>query len=145
VAPGARRAATRYDPARKTRHLLARHRDFGEFKVPGLRHVARTAPCLHDGQKATLEAVIDHDDRLSLDRLHADGEQILRPLQLGGSGRADLLAFLRSLDGGAAPASGAGGSCRTRRHAGPETRRPRGLLVCPHGRGRRRDASSILA
>ena len=93
------------DPALKTRHVLAQHRNFGEFKVPGLRHVAQTAPYLHDGQKATLADVVDHYDTLSPDRLHADGEQILKPLQLRGSERADLLAFLHSLDGGATDAS----------------------------------------
>jgi hypothetical protein len=74
--------------------VLAQHRNFGEFKVPGLRHVAQTAPYLHDGQKATLADVVDHYDTLSPDRLHADGEQILKPLQLRGTERADLLAFL---------------------------------------------------
>ena len=91
------------DPATKTRHLIAQHRNFGEFKVPGLRNVARTAPYLHDGQLPTLDAVLDHYANLSPDRLHADGEQILKPLQLQGSDRADLLAFLRSLD---SPATG---------------------------------------
>lgn len=87
----------RPDPATKTRHVLAQQRNFGEFKVPGLRNVARTAPYLHDGQKPTLDAVLDHYATLSPDRLHADGEQILQPLLLQGSDRADLLAFLRSL------------------------------------------------
>lgn len=91
------------DPALKTRHVLSQHRNFGEFKVPGLRHVAQTAPYLHDGQKATLGDVVDHYDTLSPDRLHADGEQILKPLQLQGSERVDLLAFLHSLDGGPVP------------------------------------------
>lgn len=86
------------DAATKTRHLIAQHRNFGEFKVPGLRNVARTPPYLHDGQLPTLDAVLDHYAKLSPDRLHADGEQILRPLVLQGSDRADLLAFLRSLD-----------------------------------------------
>jgi cytochrome c peroxidase len=85
------------DAATKTRHVLAQHRNFGEFKVPGLRSVARTAPYLHDGQLATLDAVLDHYAGLSPDRLHADGEQILKPLLLAGSDRADLLAFLHSL------------------------------------------------
>ena len=93
------------DVALKTRHVLAQHRNFGEFKVPSLRNVAQTAPYLHDGQKATLADVVDHYDTLSPDRLHADGEQILKPLQLRGTERADLLAFLHSLDGGAAAAS----------------------------------------
>lgn len=98
-------AAGTEDPALKTRHVLAQHRNFGEFKVPGLRHVAQTAPYIHDGQKATLADVVDHYDTLSPDRLHADGEQILKPLQLRGTERADLLAFLHSLDGGATAAS----------------------------------------
>lgn len=81
----------------KTRHVGLQHRNFGEFKVPSLRNVADTAPYLHDGQLATLDDVVDHYSTLNLDRLHADGEQILKPLQLGDGERADLLAFLRSL------------------------------------------------
>jgi cytochrome c peroxidase len=78
----------------KTRHVQLQHRNFGEFKVPSLRNVAQTAPYLHDGQwprwpggAALLE--------LNLDRLHADGERILEPLQLTPAEAADLLAFLR--------------------------------------------------
>jgi cytochrome c peroxidase len=92
------------DPATKTRHLVSQHRNFGEFKVPGLRNVARTAPYLHDGQQPTLDAVLEHYETLSPDRLHADGEQILKPLQLQGTDRSDLLAFLRSLDSRLPPA-----------------------------------------
>ena len=97
-----RAAPGRDDPALKTRHVLAQHRNFGEFKVPSLRHVAQTAPYLHDGQKANLADVVNHYDGLSPDRLHADGEQILKPLHLRGTDQADLLAFLRTLDGGLA-------------------------------------------
>lgn len=101
------------DAAVKTRHLIAQHRNFGEFKVPGLRNVARTGPYLHDGQLPTLDAVLDHYARLSPDRLHADGEQILRPLALQGSDRADLLAFFRSLGSPLLPVPGGAGSpCR---------------------------------
>lgn len=80
-----------------TRHVALQHRNFGEFKVPGLRNVADTAPYMHDGQLATLDAVVDHYSNLNLDRLHADGEQILKPLRLSAGERADLVAFLRSL------------------------------------------------
>ena len=80
-----------------TRHVALQHRNFGEFKVPGLRNVADTAPYGHDGQLATLGAVVDHYSNLNLDRLHADGEQILKPLRLNDGERADLVAFLRSL------------------------------------------------
>lgn len=82
---------------RKTRHVALQHRNFGEFKVPSLRNLAHTAPYLHDGQLATLEAVLDHYSTLSPDRLHADGEQILKPLHLNAGERADLVAFLQSL------------------------------------------------
>jgi cytochrome c peroxidase len=81
----------------KTRHVTLQHRNFGEFKVPSLRNVADTPPYMHDGQLATLQSVIDHYDQLNLDRLHADGELILRPLQLTAGQRADLLAFLQTL------------------------------------------------
>lgn len=85
------------DEAVKTRHVQATHRQFGEFKVPGLRQVARTAPYMHDGQLATLEDVVRHYAELRPERLHADGEQVLRPLRLSPGETRDLLAFLRSL------------------------------------------------
>jgi len=85
------------DEALKTRHVEATHRHFGEFKVPGLRQVARTAPYMHDGQLATLEAVVQHYSELNLERLHADGEQVLRPLRLSPQEAQDLVAFLQTL------------------------------------------------
>ncbi|NIP99687.1 MAG: cytochrome-c peroxidase, partial [Nitrospinaceae bacterium] len=33
------------------------------FKTPGLRHVTRSAPYMHNGTKKTLEAVIEFYDR----------------------------------------------------------------------------------
>ena len=86
-----------HETPRKTRHVDLQHRNFGEFKVPSLRNGVHTAPYLHDGQLATLEAVLDHYSTLSPDRLHADGEQILKPLHLSAGERADLVAFLQSL------------------------------------------------
>lgn len=83
--------------ATKTRHVDPQHRNFGEFKVPSLRNVADTAPYMHDGQLATLDDVVRHYSELNLDRLHADGLQILVPLKLSDPERADLVAFLRTL------------------------------------------------
>jgi len=86
------------DPrATATRHVVQLHRHFGEFRVPGLRQLAHTAPYMHDGSLATLEEVVRHYSELNEERLHADGERILRPLQLTAGQSADLLAFLRSL------------------------------------------------
>ena len=102
--------ATLLDPAEatKTRHVAAEPRHFGEFKVPGLRHVAATAPYMHDGSLATLADVVGHYDRIDLERLHADGERILVPLQLTPAERADLLAFLDSLGGPVVAPAGLG-------------------------------------
>lgn len=86
----------------KTRHVLAQHRNFGEFKVPSLRNVAETAPYMHAGQYATLADVVQHYSALNLDRLHADGEQILEPLRLTAAEAADLVAFLGTLSDPAA-------------------------------------------
>jgi cytochrome c peroxidase len=81
----------------KTRYIAIQHRNFGEFKVPSLRNVVDTAPYMHDGQLATLSAVIEHYSKMNPERLHADGEQILKPLNLSDGERRDLAAFLRSL------------------------------------------------
>jgi cytochrome c peroxidase len=95
------------DPTRAnavaTRHLRLEHRHWGEFKVPGLRDVARTAPYMHAGSLATLADVIAHYSALNEDRLHADGERILRPLRLDPGEAADLAAFLETLSSAPAP------------------------------------------
>ena len=81
----------------KTRQVSLEHRNFGEFKVPGLRNVARTAPYMHNGSLATLVDVVQHYSELNPDRLHADGESLLKPLRLSAGESADLVAFLESL------------------------------------------------
>jgi cytochrome c peroxidase len=81
----------------KTRQVELQHRNFGEFKVPSLRNVAQTAPYMHDGSLATLADVVRHYSEISPDRLHADGEAILKPLRLSADEAADLVAFLESL------------------------------------------------
>jgi cytochrome c peroxidase len=81
----------------KTRQVAIEHRNFGEFKVPSLRNVAQTAPYMHDGSIATLADVVRHYSEINPDRLHADGESLLKPLRLSPAESADLLAFLESL------------------------------------------------
>lgn len=80
-----------------TRHVEKTHRNWGEFKVPSLRNTALTAPYMHNGSLATLRDVIDHYSELNEERLHSDGEKILRPLNLSNSEKDDLEAFLNSL------------------------------------------------
>jgi cytochrome c peroxidase len=80
-----------------TKHVEAQHRNFGEWRVPGLRNVARTAPYMHNGSLATLRDVAAYYSNVNEDRLHADGEKILRPLRLSDEELSDLVAFLESL------------------------------------------------
>jgi cytochrome c peroxidase len=80
-----------------TRHVELQHRNFGEFRVPGLRGVALTAPYMHDGSLATLRDVVKHYSELDEERLHADGERVLKPLKLTQREVDDLLSFLHTL------------------------------------------------
>ena len=80
-----------------TRHVEAQHRNFGEWRVPSLRNVALTAPYMHDGSIATLREVVVHYSELDEDRLHADGEQILKRLALSANEIDDLVEFLKTL------------------------------------------------
>jgi cytochrome c peroxidase len=89
------------DPGRTTatgtRHVELQHRNFGEWRVPGLRNVARTAPYMHNGSLTTLRDVVMHYSEIREDRLHADGERILKRLDLNEAEVGDLVAFLESL------------------------------------------------
>jgi cytochrome c peroxidase len=77
--------------------------DDGRFKSPSLRNVELTAPYMHDGRLATLDAVIDHyatgvQPHPNLDpRLRVPNDGSPRVLQLSPQDRADLIAFLRTL------------------------------------------------
>ena len=89
------------DPARSTatstRHVEPEQRNFGEFKVPTLRNAVLNAPYMHDGSFATLREVIRHYSELNEERLHADGQNILKPLRLTPDESNDLLVFLESV------------------------------------------------
>jgi cytochrome c peroxidase len=84
-----------------TRHVSLEQRNFGEFKVPSLRNLESSMPYMHNGSLATLRDVVKHYSEISPDRLHSDGEAILKPLHLSDGETADLVAFLQTLsDGG---------------------------------------------
>lgn len=85
------------------RHVVLEPRHFGEFRVPGLRQLARTAPYMHDGSLKTVQDVVRHYSELNPERLHADGVALLQPLKLAPAEAADLAAFLGSLS---VPAAG---------------------------------------
>ncbi|HEU4646516.1 MAG TPA: cytochrome c peroxidase [Burkholderiales bacterium] len=92
----------RRSTATGTTHVRLEHRNFGEFRTPSLRNLALSAPYMHNGSRETLRDVLDHYSTVSPDRLHADGEAILRALNLTARETDDLVAFLETLsDGGA--------------------------------------------
>lgn len=106
------------DPAADPRALLTRQvvmepRHFGEFRVPGLRQLRHTAPYWHDGSAAGLQDVVRHYSQLDENRLHADGERILRRLNLSPEQTRDLVAFLRSLSSARLPDQARTGSPST--------------------------------
>jgi cytochrome c peroxidase len=72
----------------------------GPVRVPTLRNIAVTAPYMHDGRFATLDAVLDHYQRVGHlpDSRHGGRrDPRLRPFTLDATAREDLKAFLRSL------------------------------------------------
>lgn len=82
------------DPGRERISLLAE--DFGKFKTPSLRNIARTAPYMHDGTMATLDEVLDHF--ASGGQAHPNRSPLLQTFVLDEQERADLLAFLNALN-----------------------------------------------
>lgn len=72
----------------------------GRVRVPMLRNIALTAPYMHDGRFATLDAVLDHYQRVGRtpDSRHGGRrDPRLRPFTLKTTEREDLKAFLNSL------------------------------------------------
>jgi len=69
--------------------------DRGRFRAPTLRNVAVTAPYMHDGRFATLEAVIDHYAKGGSPA--PDRSPLVKGFALTGEERRDLVAFLESL------------------------------------------------
>jgi cytochrome c peroxidase len=65
------------------------------FKTPTLRNVALTAPYMHDGSLASLEAVVDYYDRGGNANPGLDAD--IKRLDLTSSERAALIAFLTAL------------------------------------------------
>jgi cytochrome c peroxidase len=81
-----------------TRHVEAQHRNWGEFRVPPLRNVARTAPYMHNGSLASLADVVRHYSEVDEERLHGDdGARLVRPLRLTSREALDLVSFLETL------------------------------------------------
>ena len=81
-----------------SKHIAKRKEDWGSFRTPSLRNVAKTSPYMHAGQLATLDDVLEHYSTLE-NFVSADHhrETILEPLNLTEQQKTDLIAFLESL------------------------------------------------
>ena len=71
----------------------------GAFKAPTLRNVAETAPYMHSGQFADLDAVLDHYNKATTSRKAPIGHSDLLPINLTAEELAQLKAFLHTLTG----------------------------------------------
>lgn len=71
--------------------------DKGAFKTPGLRHITRSAPFMHDGSEATLEEVIDFYDRGG--DIAENRSPFITPLGLTQQEKKDLVEFMKALEG----------------------------------------------
>ena len=74
-----------------------RPRDMGRFRAPTLRNLGWTAPYMHDGSVPDLSTVLDLYAAGGRTRSPLKSSRV-RPFELGSEERADLLAFLASLD-----------------------------------------------
>lgn len=72
-------------------------KDWGAFRTPTLREVARTAPYMHDGSLATLEDVVEYYDRGGNASRNLD--ETMKPLHLSEQDKKDLVEFLKALSG----------------------------------------------
>ncbi|HYP06273.1 MAG TPA: cytochrome c peroxidase [Bryobacteraceae bacterium] len=80
------------------RYLVTKNEaDWGAFKTPTLREIARTAPYMHDGSMKTLEEVIDFYYKGGLPNKNL--AKTVRKLNLTADEKKDLVAFLTALSG----------------------------------------------
>jgi cytochrome c peroxidase len=86
---------THPDPGREA--FTKKRGDWGKFKVPTLRDLARRAPYMHDGSIKTVGEVLDIYAKGGLPNPHLDTR--LTPFYLDEQTKQDLLAFLDSLNG----------------------------------------------
>lgn len=81
------------------RHRVTKEdRDKGAFKTPTLLDIAESAPYFHNGQTKTLEEAVDIMLSGGIENQWLDTANLRPPVKLTRKERADLLAFLRSLN-----------------------------------------------
>jgi cytochrome c peroxidase len=72
-------------------------KDTGAFKTPTLLDISKSAPYFHDGSAKTLEEAVDFMVDGGRKNPYLDTTN-LKPVTLTAQEKADLMAFLRSLD-----------------------------------------------
>jgi cytochrome c peroxidase len=93
-----------------TRFVDLTPQTFEQFKAPGLRNVALTAPYMHNGHLNTLRDVVKHYSEIDVTLLHqahiyagdvmaeaVPTDTVLQPLKLSESEISEVVAFLESL------------------------------------------------
>ncbi|HEX4875216.1 MAG TPA: cytochrome c peroxidase [Chitinophagaceae bacterium] len=71
-----------------------RDNDSGKIKTPSLRDVMNTGPWMHDGQENNMAAIIEKLNKATQIR---GASELIQPLNLSASEKADLLAFLKAI------------------------------------------------
>jgi len=81
----------------KTSRVKLGQVNWGQWRTPSLRNLKVTGPYMHDGSLDTLREVVDAYADIDMERLHSQGESLLKPLDLDDDQRNDLVNFLLSL------------------------------------------------
>jgi cytochrome c peroxidase len=71
--------------------------DWGSFKTPTLRDIARTSPYMHDGSLRSLREVVDFYNEGGIKNRNLSNH--IKPLNLSEEEKENLVDFLRSLSG----------------------------------------------
>ena len=72
-------------------------KDQGTFKIPSLRNVALTAPYMHDGRFATLEAVLEHYNTGIKANPNLGIQMRVGGIPLSATEKSNIIAFLKTL------------------------------------------------
>jgi cytochrome c peroxidase len=75
--------------------LTSQDSDNGVFKIPSLRNVALTAPYMHNGSIATIDAVLEH--YASGGKPHRNKSKLINGFALTNNDKKALIAFLNTL------------------------------------------------
>jgi len=76
-------------------YITKNPKDIGKFRTPSLREVKYTAPYMHNGVFTTLQEVVDFYDQGG--GKGSNKTPLLKPLNLSGQEKKDLIAFIEAL------------------------------------------------